>query len=108
MTLADTLMTRADRVVVDKIKDHTKFLVDNTVYGIDIDSLSYRQKGRVLDFARDVEPWLIANIGDFGVDWFVEVDTAEDSLRLTFKDQETETYFNLAWMHGARNGDMDV
>ena len=108
MTLADTLMSRADKRLIDKIKDHTKFLVNNTVYGVDIESLSFRQKGRVHDFARDVEPWLLANIGEFGVDWFVEVDNAEDSLRLTFKDQETETYFNLAWMHGAKNDGVDV
>lgn len=108
MTLADTLMSRADKLLIDKIKLLTKFLVNNSVYGVDIDLLSYRQKNRVYEFARDVEPWLVANIGDFGVEWFVEVDKAEDSLRLTFKDQETETYFHLAWMHGARNDGIDV
>lgn len=105
MTLADTIMSRADNTLVKKIKEHTKCLVNETVYGVDVSLLSWIQKNRVHDFARDVEPWLLEHIGNFGVEWFVEVDKDADSLRLTFKDQETETYFMLAWMHGAKNSD---
>jgi hypothetical protein len=90
-----------------KICEISKCAVDDAVYGIPIDSLSTMQKTRVMNFASDVEPWLLSNIGDFGVDWFVEIDKQADSLRLTFKDQETETYFTLAWMHGAKLQDGD-
>jgi hypothetical protein len=107
MTLADTIMTKADQLFLSKIKEHTKLLVDNTIYNLDINSLSWTQKNRVHGFVREVEPWLLDHIGDFGVDWFVEIDKDADSLRLTFKDQETETYFTLAWMHGAKNSDTD-
>lgn len=77
------------------------------LYGILEKNMSWRQKLKALEFARDVEPWLLAHLGEFGVDWFVENDDDADSLRLTFKDQETETYFMLAWMHGAKNSDAD-
>ena len=90
-----------------KIHEISKCAVDDAVYGIPIDSLSTMQKTRVMNFVSDVEPWLLSNIGDFGVDWFVEIDKQADSLRLTFKDQETETYFTLAWMHGAKLQDGD-
>lgn len=107
MTSTDVIRSRADEIMWDRIKKHTKFLTNDTVYNIGFDSLSWKQKLRVHDFAKDVEPWLLDNIGKFDVDWFVEVDNYEDSLRLTFKDQETETYFTLAWMHGAKNSDTD-
>lgn len=107
MAPTDFTRSKVEDMLLNKIKEHTKFLDNNTVYGIDLDSLTWTQKRRVHDFAKDVEPWLLDHIGDFGVDWFVDVDKEFDSLRLTFKDQETETYFTLAWMHGERLRDSD-
>ena len=107
MTSTEFIRSRADEIMWERIKKHTEFLTNNTVYNIDFDSLSWKQKLRVHDFAKEVEPWLLDNIGKFGVNWFVEVDNSEDSLRLTFKDQETETYFMLAWMQGERLRDID-
>lgn len=97
----------AGRFLKKKILDASKFATDEVAYSIAIDDLTWLQQSRMLEFARSVEPWLLDNIGEFGVDWFVEVDDVMDSLRLTFKDQETETYFTLAWMHGAKNSDTD-
>lgn len=107
MSSTGFIQSKADNILLNKIRERTKFLDNNTVYGIDLDSLTWTQKMRVHDFAKDVEPWLLDHIGDFGVDWFVDVDKEFDSLRLTFKDQETETYFTLAWMHGERLRDGD-
>lgn len=71
---------------------------DGKVYGIPIEELSYRQARLAIDFSINTHPWLLENIGEFGTDWFVEPDKEYDSLRLQFKDSETETYFKLAWM----------
>ena len=77
------------------------------LYGIPIEQLSWAQRFKAHSFVRDVEPWLLDHLGEYGVDWYVEVDNDADSLRLQFKDQETETYFALAWTHGAKNSDID-
>lgn len=68
------------------------------IYGISVEDLSYNQAKLAIQFAAKTEPWLIENIGQFGKDWFVVQDKGHDSLRLTFKDEETEMYFKLAWM----------
>lgn len=71
---------------------------DGKIYGIPIEDLSYNQAKVAIIFAKKTEPWLLENIGNFGKDWFVEQDKAYDSLRLVFKDEQTEMYFKLAWM----------
>ena len=71
---------------------------DGKVYGIPIDDLSYNQGMAVIRFASTTQEWIEDNIGEFGKDWFVEIDREYDSLRLQFKDDATETYFKLAWM----------
>lgn len=68
------------------------------IYGIPVEELSYNQAKLAIRFAAKTEPWLNENIGSFGKDWFVEQDKQYDSLRLNFKDEETEMYFKLAWM----------
>ncbi len=75
-----------------------KLGVDGKIYGIPISELTYNQGKRVFEFAMKTQPWLEENIGEFGEDWFVEPDREHDSLRLQFKDAETEAYFKLAWM----------
>ncbi len=77
------------------------------LYGIPIEQLSWFQRQKAQDFIKHVEPWLLDHLGIYGVDWHVELDKDADSFRLQFKDQETETYFMLAWMHGAKNSDID-
>ena len=71
---------------------------DGKVYGIAVGDLSYKQGMAVIRFAATTHEWLEGNIGEFGKEWFVELDREFDSLRLKFKDSETETYFKLAWM----------
>jgi len=51
-------------------------------------------------FNQLTQPWLEANIGAFGVEWFVELDKEEDSFRLLFKNNTDEVTFKLAWMQG--------
>lgn len=68
------------------------------VYGIPVTELSYNQAKHAIRFAATTEQWLVENIGEFGKDWFVEQDKEYDSLRLSFKDEQTEMYFKLAWM----------
>lgn len=69
-----------------------------TYFGIHESELSYRQLWLAIEFIKKTQPWLEENIGDFNKDWFVEIDNSVDSLRLSFKDDETETYFKLSWM----------
>lgn len=71
-------------------------------YGIPVDEMSFKQLRSAAKFAATVEPWLIENIGEFGKEWTVVLDRAYDDFRLQFPDKETETWFWLAWMHGAR------
>lgn len=81
--------------------ERTKFSAyteNGKIYGIPIEELSYNQAKAAYKFAIKTQPWLEENIGKLGVDWFVEIDREFDSLRLQFKDEETETYFKLAWM----------
>ncbi len=78
-----------------KLKDISD---DGKIYGIPVEDLSYNQAKVAIRFAMTTEPWLIENIGKFGKDWFVEQDHSHDSLRLQFKDDQTEMYFKLAWM----------
>ena len=73
-------------------------LSDLKVYGIPVEEMSYKQAQAAWKFAMKTQPWLEENIGKFGEDWFVEIDKEFDSLRLQFKDTETEAYFKLAWM----------
>jgi hypothetical protein len=71
---------------------------EGKIYGIPVEHLSYNQAKLAIHFAAKTEPWLLENIGEFGKDWFVSQDLAYDSLRLSFKDEQTEMYFKLAWM----------
>jgi len=76
--------------------------IPEVLYGIPITNMSDQQIYKAMNFSMTVEPWLNANIGEFGKDWFVELDKEFNSLRLYFKDNETEVYFKLAWLHGAK------
>lgn len=71
---------------------------EGKIYGIPVEELSYNQAKLAIRFASNTEQWLLENIGSFGKDWFVEQDKEFDSLRLKFKDEQTEMYFKLAWM----------
>lgn len=77
---------------------------DGMIYGILVENLSYNQAKLAISFAAKTEPWLLENIGEFGKDWFVLQDPAHDSLRLSFKDEQTEMYFKLAWMQRDHDG----
>lgn len=72
------------------------------IYGLSSEDLSYNQRMVARLFSERVEPWLNENLGRFGEEWFVEIDKEHDSLRLQFNDIETETWFKLAWIHGAK------
>lgn len=76
----------------------SELAVDGKIYGVQVDDLSYRQAMKVIEFAMKVQPWLDDNIGAFGDEWMVEIDLEFDSLRLQFKDQQSEVYFKLAFM----------
>lgn len=76
---------------------------EGTLYGYKVDELSYKQVKSALKFKNTVEPWLNDNIGEFGKEWFVELDKSSDDFRLQFPDQETETWFTLAWMQRERS-----
>lgn len=75
------------------------------LFGIPAEEFSYRQGRLAYEFAKKTQPWLEANIGKFGEDWFVEIDREADSLRLSFKDDETEVYFKLSWMQMEHDDD---
>jgi hypothetical protein len=55
---------------------------------------------KAIKFNLRTQPWLEENIGEFGIDWFVQLDKEEDSLRLLFKNETDEVTFKLAWMQG--------
>jgi hypothetical protein len=78
--------------------DHDKKLY----YGYPEDKLTLNQIIKAIRFSQTVEPWLEENIGQLGVKWFVEVDKEADSLRLRFADNETEIWFQFAWLEGAK------
>lgn len=86
-------------------KKFSEVTKDGKMYGIPIEELSYKQARAAYVFAIKTQPWLEENIGKLGVEWFVEVDREFDSLRLQFKDEETETYFKLAWMQRDHESD---
>jgi hypothetical protein len=86
---------------------NSKVSKSDEIYGIPIEQLSWLQRQKAHEFVKYVEPWLLDHLGNYGIDWHVEIDKDADSFRLQFKDQETETYFMLAWMHGAKNSDTD-
>ena len=72
------------------------------IYGFPSSDLSYNQTQIAYLFSKSVEPWLNDNLGKFGEEWFVEIDKEHDSLRLQFKNNETETWFKFAWIYGAK------
>ena len=83
-------------MIVDLIKN------DQYYYGFHISDLTFTQLKRAIEFQERVEPWLTENLGKFGEEWFVEIDKDNNSLRVKFKDNETETWFKLAWIYGAK------
>lgn len=72
--------------------------VPEDFFGFAIAELTDRQIQLSIEFTKTTQPWLEANIGEFNQDWFVDVDKNANSLRLTFKNDELETYFKLSWM----------
>ena len=72
--------------------------VPEEFFGFAIADLSDRQIQLAIDFIKKTQPWLEANIGNLNEEWFVDVDKDANSLRLTFKNDELETYFKLSWM----------
>lgn len=84
--------------MITESEKFSKITENGKVYGIPVEDLSYNQAKAVYSFAMKTQPWLESNIGEFGKEWFVEVDREFDSLRLQFKDPEIEAYFKLAWM----------
>ena len=75
-----------------------KISTNERIYDIPITELSYNQGKLIYEFAKKTQPWLEENIGEFGKDWFVEIDREYDSLRLKFNDIQSETFFKLAFM----------
>jgi hypothetical protein len=71
-------------------------------YGYPEHILTPKQIIKAVRFSLTVEPWLENNIGPMGIKWFVQLDYKSDSLRLLFADTETEVWFKLAWMQGAK------
>lgn len=97
MGLKDDFVSRNKQLYDDLIEKKLGYIPDS-YYGFAADSLSYRQIQMAIGFMEKTQPWLEANIGEFNKDWFVDIDNQENSFRLTFKDDETETYFKLSWM----------
>ena len=75
------------------------------LFGIPAEEFSYRQGRLAWEFSTKTQPWIEANIGKLGEDWCVEIDREADSLRLSFKDDETEVYFKLSWMQMEHDDD---
>jgi hypothetical protein len=75
------------------------------LFGIPAEEFSYRQGRLAWEFSTKTQPWIEENIGKLGEDWFVEIDREADSLRLSFKDDETEVYFKLSWMQMEHDDD---
>ena len=75
------------------------------LFGIPAEEFSYRQGRLAYEFSKKTQPWIEEHIGKLGEDWFVELDREADSLRLSFKDDETEVYFKLSWMQVEHDDD---
>ena len=84
---------------MNTLQQHQSFI------GIPAEEFSYRQGRLAWEFSTKTQPWIEENIGKLGEDWFVEIDREADSLRLSFKDDETEVYFKLSWMQMEHDND---
>jgi hypothetical protein len=77
-------------------------------YGYPETQLTMQQIRRAISFNLLTQPWLEANIGTFGNEWFVELDKEADSLRILFKEETDEVTFKLAWMQGAMLDETEI
>jgi hypothetical protein len=84
---------------MNTLRQHQSF------FGIPAEEFSHRQGTLAYEFSKKTQPWIEEHIGKFGEDWFVELDREADSLRLSFKDDETEVYFKLSWMQFEHDDD---
>lgn len=72
-------------------------LATDTWFGISGSELSYQQKRKSIEFDEHLSQWLLDNVGEFGKEWWAEVDKQHDSMRAVFKDPEVETWVLMTW-----------
>lgn len=66
-------------------------------FGFQGDELSYRQRINAAVFDDTLSQWLLDNVGEFGKEWWAELDKEHDSLRAVFKDLSMETWVAMTW-----------
>ena len=78
-----------DYILIDPEKD--------LWFGFPGNELSYRQKLNAAMFDEQLSRWLLDNVGEFGKDWWAEIDKEFDSMRVAFKDPSMETWVSMVW-----------
>jgi hypothetical protein len=84
--------------------DEKRVLIDfsrDIWFGFPGSELSHKQKMRSIDFDEYLSQWLLDNVGEFGKEWWAEVDKEHDSMRAVFKDAEMETWVLMTWCDDA-------
>ena len=78
-----------DYILIDLEKDQW--------FGFHGNELSHRQKLNATRFDEQLSRWLLDNVGEFGKDWWAEIDKEVDSMRVAFKDPSMETWVSMVW-----------
>lgn len=70
-------------------------------FGFKGSELSTRMKHNAYRFDEALTDWMLENVGEYGKDWWAELDKEYDSIRAVFKDPSVETWVLMTWANDA-------
>lgn len=66
-------------------------------FGFDGCDLSYQMKIKAARFDNELTEWMLDNVGEYGKEWWAEIDREKDSMRAVFRDPAMETWVAMKW-----------